>query len=405
MKTNCLLLFLLFISMIPACSRLKNTKRTEELYREYREICRDNDQKIVGGRKRLREMVKPWERMAQKKMISEMSENKQRAWDAFLTKLENISPPSRQIRLLQARILMESGKLEEAEKQLGQFSGSAQAGEGVRMEKLRLYILSKKTSQALALFQEIESTMKDPVFYTSCLLYFSFYAPDPVLRKKYSERFLNLPSIRSERLNLEASTLACLRLSLQEDVGNREGQSQSGFIQRADPRLSLIDRLRIRSEEGRYSLIGRPIRFSLDDNWIEFPPMLRQNRLSGKLTIITWAHWLPASKDLLAKFQREKPSDTLLIGMTKLYGFIDPDSRAPVSPQEEVNYIHQQAGFSGSELPLLISSEGNWLQGAGISLLPAVVVADERMNVEWIEFGRNNGLRMLDRIVNIKRGE
>lgn len=405
MNAKRILPLLLFISMLPACSGPKYAKQKEMLYREYREIRRIHDQKIESGRKRLRQMVKPWERRKQKKAIAGFMQGKQKAMSAFLEKLEKNSPITPEFQLLRARVLMEAGNFEEAENQLNKIPAAAGSTGGARMERLRLHILSRKTTKALDLFRDLEKTMKDPDFYTSCLLYFSFYAPEPGLRKEYSERFLNLQSIPSELSEREPHIRAYLNLSFKENERIQPDQLQQDLSRQEIALLPRLDQLLIQSEQGRYSLTGQPIRFSINDNWLEFPALLRQNRLNAKLIIVSWAHWLPESKDLLLKFQREKPSGFTVIGMTKLYGFTNSDSGMSASPQEEVNYIHRLAGLPGSDLPLLISTEGNWLQESGISLLPAVVIANEGMIVESIEFGTSNGLRLLERIVNSKRGE
>ncbi|HSQ36033.1 MAG TPA: TlpA disulfide reductase family protein [Candidatus Binatia bacterium] len=299
---------------------------------------------------------------------------------------------SDELELLRSKILIEIGRIREAEQTLDRLSLSrSDLVLEATLQKVVIYLFRGRIAEAQVLFKEIEAKLKkDRPFYDLCLA-FAFTSPEAKVREEYSRKFIafqDLPAVLQPRKADVYANLAAL--------AGDEGQTEKarGYLEKAlalnnDPEAQA----ELRSAWTRSALIGLPAPSLRAENWFNSAPLTLAGLKGRVLAVNFWAPWCPSCRDwlpaLLDEWKRFKDQGFLVIGYTKLYaGYGDgTETRKKVGAAEEMALIKKYLDQNGISWPTAVGTEGLAFDTYAVSLLPMLVLIDRRGQVAHIKTG------------------
>jgi thiol-disulfide isomerase/thioredoxin len=297
-----------------------------------------------------------------------------------------------QLDLLRSKIMIELGRLADAEKIIDRLSlaGSSLALEA-KLQKVTIQLIRKNSAAALTLFREIEPQLKKDAQLYNIYLALAFAAPQAEAREEYSLKFLAGPELPAALRVRQAGVYANLASSAEE---NHQPEKAKGYLEKAmalnsDPALQAI----LAAGLKHMALVGQPAPPLQAETWFNTPPLTLAGFKGQVVVIVFWAPWCNpcrmAMDTLLDELRRFKNIGLQVIGYTKLYGRYGDDAgkKEKVGVAEELTLIKDYLDKNKITCPVAVGAEGLSFDAYAVTEVPTMIFIDRLGNIVHVRTG------------------
>ena len=316
------------------------------------------------------------------------------------------SPRSDELDLLRSKILIELGRIPDAERTIEQLSLSrADLQLEARLQKVIIHLVRGRNTDALDLFREIEPKIKKDKQFFNMILALAFGSPEARDREEYSLKFLAFRDIPAALQTQKTDIYANLAILARNE---RQAEKSGNYLEKALALNRDADaQAELRSEMARTALIGRPAPSLRAEVWFNSAPLVTA-ALKGQVLVVNfWSPWCPRCRELMPALLEEwrlfKGQGLMVISYTKLYGRYSDDIliKDKVSAAEETALIKNYLDKNKISWPAAIGAEGFSFDDYAITSIPTLVLIDRRGNVAFVNTRTATARQMREQIKSL----
>ena len=296
---------------------------------------------------------------------------------------------SDELDLLRSKILIELGRIPDAERTIERLSLSrADLQLEARLQKVIIHLVRGRNSDALDLFREIEPKLKNDKQFFNIVLALAYGSPEAKDREEYSLKFLAFRDIPAALQTQKTDIYANLAILARNE---RQTEKSANYLEKALALNRDADaQAELRSEMARTALIGRPAPALRAEVWFNSAPLVPA-ALKGQVLVVNfWSPWCARCRELMPALLEEwrlfKDQGLMVISYTKLYGRYSDDilSKSKASAAEETALIKNYLDKNKISWPAAVGAEGFGFDAYAITSIPTLVLIDRRGNVAFV---------------------
>jgi thiol-disulfide isomerase/thioredoxin len=271
-----------------------------------------------------------------------------------------------------------------------------------KLQKVRIYQETNKFDQAIEIFKPIEEKLSWDKYYWDVVFKFTFEAPDPQDRERYSRMLLarndwpenlqdykrymyqNIAFVEKERGEIDNA-----RTTLNQGIEALQDSSSSGTLQST---LKLID------------LIGKPAPELTAKTWLNSQPFTL-SEMKGKVVLIDfWATWCAPCRvvipTLVESYEKDKNKGLVILGYTRLYGQYrdEVQNLGKVEPAKEIMLTRDFLKRFKMSYPIAIAENKDGFDKYFIQGIPTLIFIDKNGNVADFKIGSGNEREIVKKI-------
>jgi thiol-disulfide isomerase/thioredoxin len=271
-----------------------------------------------------------------------------------------------------------------------------------KLQKVRILQETNKFPQAIEIFKPIEGKLSWDKYYWDVVFNFTFEAPDPQDRERYSRLLLshndwpenlkdykrymyqNIAFVEKERGEIDNA-----RATLNQGIAALQDSSSTGTLEST---LKLID------------LIGKPAPELRAKTWLNSQPFTL-SEMKGKVVLIDfWATWCAPCRavipTLVESYQKDKNKGLVILGYTRLYGRYRDDIQrlGTVEPAKEIMLTRDFLKRFNMSYPIAIADNKTGFEKYFIQGIPTLIFIDKSGNVADFRIGSGNEQEIVKKI-------
>ena len=305
--------------------------------------------------------------------------------------------------LLRSRILIDLKKYPEADAKLAALVGTKNPlQDEARLLQAKILIETEKIEAAVPVFKGIEDKVARSADFFAVAVALAFAAPDDAVRKEYCQKLLAASDLPQEFVG----DRVYLVITLSEiEMKNRNIDGAKQILQ--DGLKTITEERAVKSLQSalkQLEFIGKPAPAISAEKWLNSTPLTLE-ALKGNVVIIDfWAPWCPPCRKViptLAKdFNELKDKGLVVIGFTKLYGSYrdDTQNKGKVEAEVEKTLIQGFVERNGLKYPIAIAASGEAFDKYGVSGIPTMVFIDKAGNIYDIKVGSGDEAEITKKI-------
>jgi thiol-disulfide isomerase/thioredoxin len=308
--------------------------------------------------------------------------------------------------LLRSKIMIEIGRFTDAEKIIDRLSlVESKLTTEAQLQKVIMHLLRRRSTDALALFREIEPRIKKDAQFYNIYLALALASSDAKVREEYSLKFLDSPelpvALQPYKTGVYANLAAMAGDAHQPDKS--KGYLEKALALNSDPAL----KTNLEAELKQLALLNQPPPPLQAETWFNAPPLTLAGLRGQVVVIYFWAPWCPPCRTvmpaLLDEFRQFKNQGLQVIGYTKLYGRYSDDvgRKEKVSAAEELALIKSYLEKNQISYPVAVAAEGIGFDAFAITAIPSMVFIDRRGNVAYVKSGAGNTRQISNQIKSL----